>query len=76
MRYIENNGCKQTDIDRGYLDTGAIPDEGDNVITADSDESMRKREEAKERKMYKDMGIESDTDVGGFLERNNCDDRM
>ena len=66
----------QKDLDRGYLDTGAIPDIGDNIVTADDDESMRKREEAKERKMYKDMGYDQDEDVGGFLERRNCDDRM
>jgi len=64
------------DLERGYLDTGAIPDEGDNVITTDADAAMEKREEEKERKMYKEMGMECDMDVGGFLERNNYDDRM
>lgn len=58
------------------MDTGAIPDIGHNVVTSDADEAMEKRKEDKERKMYKDMGYDQDEDVGGFLERRNCDDRL
>ena len=64
------------DLERGYMDTGAIPDEGNNILTADADEAKNNREEAKERKMYKEIGIQYDEDVGGFLERNNYNDRM
>ncbi len=76
MKYKENSGVKAYDLEYGYCETGAIPDIGDNVMTADADMAAEKRMEARERKMYKDMGFIQDEDVGGFLERRNTDDRF
>jgi hypothetical protein len=77
MKYKENYGIEQSyELDTGYCKTGAIPEIGDNILTANADMAEETRMEAKERKMYKEMGIIQDEDVGGFLERRNTDDRM
>lgn len=60
------------DLERGYSNTGYIPEDGENIFRPESME-MEKRE----RKMMKMCGMDmEEKDVGGFLERNNYDDRM
>jgi len=76
MKYKENSGTKPYDLEYGYCETGAIPEIGDNIMTADANMAEENRMEAQERKMYKAMGIVQDEDVGGFFERRNTDDRM
>lgn len=56
----------QKDLDRGYLDTGYIPETGESVF---------KDTEAEEMKMRKKYGMPPE-EYEGFLERNNYDDRM
>jgi len=59
------------DLDRGYVDTGYIPETNENVF---------KDAEAEETAMRKKYGMcmaEDQEDYsGGFLERRNTDDRM
>jgi len=58
------------DLERGYLDTGYIPETNENVF---------KDTEAEEISMRKKYGMcmeESEDYSGGFLERRNTDDRM
>lgn len=61
-----------SDLERGYSDTGYIPEEGENIFKPESVE-MEKRE----RKMMQMCGMDmKENDSGGFLERQNTDDRM
>lgn len=60
------------DLERGYSNTGYIPEEGENIFKPESIEM-----EKKHKKMMMECGMEmEEKDVGGFLERNNYDDRM
>lgn len=67
---------KKSDLERGYSDTGYIPEIGDNVTKLDEMEAKERKEEAAEASMAKKYGWEVENDVGGFCERNNYDDRM
>lgn len=67
---------KQSDLDRGYSDTGYIPDIGDNVGKLDEMARNEAKEEREEKSNAKKYGWPVEEDVGGFLERNNTDDRM
>lgn len=48
FKSVTNSGVSNSDLKRGYTDTGAIPEEFDNVQTADADAAK----EAKERATY------------------------
>jgi hypothetical protein len=64
------------DLEKGYSDTGYIPEEGDNLGRL---EEMAKEEakcERMEKEMAKKNGYQVEEEVGGFLERRNRDDRM
>jgi len=64
------------DLERGYLDTGFIPEEGDNLGKLDEMARREAKMERDEIKMAEMCGIEPEEDIGGFLERRNTDDRM
>jgi hypothetical protein len=66
----------ENDLERGYSDTGYIPELGDNLGKL---EEMAKEEakcERMEKEMAKKYGYQVEEEVGGFLERRNRDDRM
>lgn len=63
------------DLERGYLDTGYIPEEGDNLGRIDEMARKEAKMERDEMNMAKMCGYEMEEDVGGFLERRNRDDR-
>jgi hypothetical protein len=63
------------DLERGYLDTGFIPEEGDNLGRIDEMARKEAKMERDEMKWAKMCGHEKEEDVGGFLERRNIDDR-
>lgn len=63
------------DLERGYLDTGYIPEEGDNLGRIDEMARKEAKMERDEMKFHKMCGMEMEEDVGGFLERRNMDDR-
>lgn len=75
MRNIENAGLKQSDIDRGYSDTGYIPEEFDNLSKIGDMEKKEAKDERAERVMAEKYGWTVEEKSGGFLERNNTDDR-
>lgn len=75
MKTVENSGLDSSDLYRGYSNTGDIPDEGDNVMKAEEAARNERKEERMEQKMRRHMGFDPESDVGGFLERNNTDDR-
>lgn len=64
------------DMERGYSDTGYIPETGDNLGKLGEMEKMEAKEERMHKKMCKEYGIEMEEDGGGFLERRNVHDRM
>jgi len=64
------------DLERGYIDTGFIPEEGDNLGKLDEMARREAKMERDEIKMAKMFGMQQEEDVGGFLERRNTDDRM
>jgi hypothetical protein len=57
------------DLERGYSNTGPIPDVGDSVHNPES--LKREAEEKKWRKKW-DMEEEPGFGEGGFLDRNDC----
>ena len=61
------------DLERGYSSTGYIPEEGEDIF------KDTEAEEMKMEKMHKKMGYmmmeDEEVTTGGFLERNNRDDR-
>ena len=59
----ENCGVDQASLERGYTKTGHIPGDCESVFKAETDDGC-----------YCDM-CKSESDKGGFLERNNTDDR-
>lgn len=72
MKYKDNYGADSSTLNRGYSDTGAIPEIGENIFNPESE--TRKTEMLKMHEMY---GMEESEDYsGGFLERQNTDDRM
>lgn len=64
------------DIERGYSDTGYIPEDGDNLGKIEQMAKNEAKEERMHRKMCEKYGIEMEEDVGGFLDRRNTMDRM
>lgn len=62
------------DFERGYIDTGYIPEEGDNLGRIEEMSRKEKQMERDEKKWAKIFGTDEE-DVGGFLERRNTDDR-
>jgi hypothetical protein len=67
---LENIMISKKDLERGYSNTGAIPEVGDNVHNPES--VKREEEEKKWRKKY-DLEEEPGFGEGGFLDRNeNC----
>lgn len=64
------------DMERGYSDTGYIPETGDNLGKIEEIANKEAKEEQHEKAMAKKYGWETEEDVGGFLERRNKCDRM
>jgi hypothetical protein len=75
MKYRENSGIDSSILASGYSDTGYIPEEFDNVMQAETMAKKEKAEERAEAKMADMYGLPVENDIGGFLERNNTDDR-
>jgi hypothetical protein len=71
-----NSGVSYSDLERGYSDTGYIPEVGDRMSQLDAMAAQEAKEEKQERDWQKACGCIVESDVGGFLERNNTDDRM
>ena len=71
MKTVKNSGVSDKDLNRGYQDTGYIPCEGESVFKPEYLE-----EEKREREMAKKYGFPMEEESGGFLERNNYDDRF
>lgn len=60
------------DLDRGYSDTGIIPEIGDNVFNPES-VAEEKAMEKWETKWNKEMGtVEENLGEGGFMDRDDC----
>lgn len=72
MKYVENSsGISNDCLDRGFDYTGDIAKVGDNVFKPES-----VAHEKMEAEMAKKYGWSVEEEKGGFLERNNYDDRM
>lgn len=71
MKYVENSGISKDCLERGYDYTGDILEVGDNIFKPESI-----AHEKMEAEMAKKYGMHEDEEKGGFLERNNYDDRM
>lgn len=76
MKIKDNYGAESYELDTGYCKTGYIPETGDNLGKLKEMEANEMKMEMNERKMQKMFGIEPEYDAGGFLERQNTDDRM
>jgi hypothetical protein len=71
MKNVENSGVSKECLERGYEYTGDVIEIGDNVFKPES--IMHEKHEAKMAKMF---GLHAEDESGGFLERNNYDDRI
>jgi hypothetical protein len=63
MKYKNNCGVDSSALDKGYSDTGFIPEDGESVFEAETDENSIFMES-------------SEIKTGGFLKRKNHYDRM
>lgn len=64
MKYKDNCGVDSSTLEKGYSDTGYIPEDGESVFEAEKEDydcCMMSMEE---------------TETGGFLKRNNYYDRI
>ena len=75
MKIVENGGLSQAALDRGYTDTGAIPEDGGSISGAEAEARKERKMEREERAMAKKYGWDYTEDEGGFLERNDYDER-
>lgn len=68
MKCKENCGVDSSTLKKGYSNTGGIPEEGNSVFSTDSGEAAEASGRAH-------LGMEAENNDGGFLDRNNTDDR-
>ena len=76
FKSVTNSGLSDSDLKRGYSNTGAIPEDGDSLSNAEQNAKDEAKQEKAERAMAEKYGWPVESDAGGFLERQNTDDRM
>ncbi len=63
-----NSGVSDSDLARGYSDTGAIPEVGGSISGAQAEADKRAKHEREERKMAEKYGWDYTEPSGGFLD--------
>jgi hypothetical protein len=67
-KFVENGGVSAADLERGYLDTGAIPEEGESISGAQAAADKEAKEAADYRAMCKKNDWDCPEPTGGFLD--------
>ena len=72
-RFVENSGASAADLERGYSDTGAIPETGESISGAQANADKEAKEAADYRAMCKKNDWSCPADRGGFLDDDCCE---
>ena len=72
-RFVENSGASAADLERGYSDTGAIPETGESISGAQANADREAKEAADYRAMCKKGGLSWPEHLGGFLNDDCCE---
>ena len=67
-RFVENSGASAADLERGYSDTGAIPETGESISGAQDNADKEAKEAADYRAMCKKNDWDCPEPTGGFLD--------
>lgn len=72
-KFVENGGVSAADLERGYSDTGAIPEVGESISNAQAEADKEAKEAADYRAMCKKNDWSCPADRGGFLDDDCCE---
>lgn len=72
-RFVENSGASAADLERGYSDTGAIPETGESISGAQANAEREAKEAADYRAMCKKNDWDCPEERGGFLDNDCCE---
>jgi hypothetical protein len=67
-KFVENEGASAADLERGYSDTGAIPEIGESISGAQAAADKEAKEAADYRAMCKKNDWNCPEETGGFLD--------
>jgi len=70
MKNVTNGGISAFDLERGYSDTGAIPDIGDSISGAEEKAAKYAKREREEQAMAKKYGWDEEPMRGGFMDHD------
>ena len=72
-RFVENEGASAADLERGYSNTGAIPEIGESISGAQAEADKEAKEAADYRAMCKKNDWNCPEARGGFLDDDCCE---
>jgi hypothetical protein len=67
-KFVENEGASAADLERGFSDTGAIPETGESISGAQAAADKEAKEAADYRAMCKKNDWNCPEETGGFLD--------